>query len=266
MRDLPASRILVPVDLSPVSAHAWRWAEVFAAPGAHMEALYVHEIPPTPVMGLPSPSLSAAMRARILARLKRFRPGAAVRVEQGDPASAVVRRARGFDLIVMGSHGRRGLDRALLGSVCESVVRDAGVPVLAVKAGPRRVTSVLAPVNLMPYSRKGFELAARAAAAFGATLAVLHVSRDAQHDSNPRLLLGGLLARLPEELRKAVRPRLIRRDGDPVREILKESRRHGLVVLTAHRKSLFSDLVLGTIAERVLRHCPRPVLAAPSGR
>ncbi|OGS40577.1 MAG: hypothetical protein A2506_01820 [Elusimicrobia bacterium RIFOXYD12_FULL_66_9] len=266
MTALPARRILVPVDLSPVSLHAWRWARVLAAPGARLEAFYVYETPATPVLGMPGVSLSSAGRARLVARLSKDYPGGTVRVEQGDPAVSIARRARGFDLIVMGSHARRGLDRALLGSVCEAVVRDAPVPVLSVKSGPRKVSSVLAPVNAMPYSRKGLLLAAQAAEAFGAALTVLHVSPDKTRGPNPRFFLNGMLSRLPAGSAKAVLPRLVLRTGAPLVEILKESRRHGLVVLTAHRKSLLRDLVLGTTAERVLRHSKHPVLSAPSGR
>lgn len=266
MSTLPARRILVPVDLSHVSVLAWRWARAFAAHGAHLEALYVHETPATPVLGLPGLSLSAAGRARIMARMRKAYPGGSVRVEQGDPSVVICRHARRFDLVVMGSHARRGIDRALLGSVCETVVRDAPVPVLSVKSGPRKVSSVLAPVNTLPYSRKGLLLAANAAEALGTTLTVLYVAQDKTRGPNPRFFINGMLSRLPEGLVKAVRPKLVLRTGEPLVEILKESRRHGLVVLTAHRKSLLRDLVLGTTAERVLRYAKHPVLSAPSGR
>jgi nucleotide-binding universal stress UspA family protein len=55
-------------------------------------------------------------------------------VVQGEPASAIVEYAelRDADLVVMPTHGRSGLDRYVLGSVTESVVRRADVPVLTV--------------------------------------------------------------------------------------------------------------------------------------
>jgi len=54
---------------------------------------------------------------------------------EGDPATAIVRYARdaAMDLVVMGTHGRTGLDRLLLGSVAEKVLRDAPCSVLVVK-------------------------------------------------------------------------------------------------------------------------------------
>jgi nucleotide-binding universal stress UspA family protein len=57
-------------------------------------------------------------------------------IDQEEPWRAILARAEAgrADLIVMGTHGRRGLPRALLGSVAEKVVRTAGCPVLTVRA------------------------------------------------------------------------------------------------------------------------------------
>jgi len=57
------------------------------------------------------------------------------RLLAGDPADAIIHLAQteDVDLIVMGSHGRRGLTRLLMGSVAEAVVRAAPCPVLTVK-------------------------------------------------------------------------------------------------------------------------------------
>jgi nucleotide-binding universal stress UspA family protein len=58
------------------------------------------------------------------------------RLEEGDPATQILRVAQetGCDLIALGTHGRTGLDRLLMGSVAEQVVRRASCPVLTVKA------------------------------------------------------------------------------------------------------------------------------------
>jgi nucleotide-binding universal stress UspA family protein len=58
----------------------------------------------------------------------------AVRAEQAPPAEAIVRIAKeeGFDLIVMGTHGRTGIEHLLLGSVAERVIRGSEVPVITV--------------------------------------------------------------------------------------------------------------------------------------
>jgi nucleotide-binding universal stress UspA family protein len=56
------------------------------------------------------------------------------RVVQGAPADKILEVAKkeGVDLIIMGTHGRKGLERAIFGSVCDRVVRSAPCPVLTV--------------------------------------------------------------------------------------------------------------------------------------
>ena len=58
-------------------------------------------------------------------------------VRVGRPATVLVEMARdqGYDLLVVGTHGRKGIEHVILGSVAERVVRSATVPVLVVKAG-----------------------------------------------------------------------------------------------------------------------------------
>jgi len=264
MRPFPVKRALVPVDLTRVSADAWTWARLLSMPGGELDALYVRAVPPAPAFGLPVPPLSRAARAACEGRLRRAYPGARASVLEGDPAALIVRASRRADMVVMGTHGRTGLERAVLGSVSEAVARDAEAPTLVVRGAPRRVRSVLAPTNLTDYSRRGLALAAEAAAFLEAELVLLHVAPDARRAANPRFFVEGFVRSLPAQLARAVKPRLIQRAGRPVEEILRESRKHGLVALTAHRKPLLTELVIGTTVERVLRHCSAPVLAAPS--
>lgn len=56
------------------------------------------------------------------------------RVDQGSPADKIIETAKqeGVDLIIMGTHGRKGLERAIFGSVCDKVVRNAPCPVLTI--------------------------------------------------------------------------------------------------------------------------------------
>ncbi len=62
-----------------------------------------------------------------------------IRIVSGRPAEEIVRQARvgGFDLIAMATHGRTGLDRVVMGSVAEEVVRSSPVPTLLCKSGNR---------------------------------------------------------------------------------------------------------------------------------
>ncbi|HVS65236.1 MAG TPA: universal stress protein [Thermoanaerobaculia bacterium] len=86
---------------------------------------------------------------------------------------------QGVDLIVMATHGRRGLRKLALGSVAQEVVRHAGCPVLTVRGsqapqGFDRGT-ILVPVDLSPRSRLAVEQAARFARSTGARVELLHV-------------------------------------------------------------------------------------------
>lgn len=63
-------------------------------------------------------------------------------ITEGSPSAEIVSHARDddCDLIVMGTHGRGGIDRLLLGSVAERVVRTSNVPVLTVRVSEPKVT------------------------------------------------------------------------------------------------------------------------------
>jgi nucleotide-binding universal stress UspA family protein len=85
----------------------------------------------------------AAARSRltvVVAALAATGVTAAAAVVSGLPAPAIVDHARagGFDLLVMGTHGRTGLSHLVVGSVAERVLRSAPCPVLTVKAGEQR--------------------------------------------------------------------------------------------------------------------------------
>lgn len=143
MEMLRLSQILFPTDYSEVSATAGRMAADLAR---HFKARLhvVHVVPPVTDPG-PAESLPSAVAD--------LGPGldAVTSVVHGRPAREIVAYAaqHGIDVIVMGTHGRTGVTRALLGSVAEAVVRRAGCPVLtvpgpigeeAVERKPRAVT------------------------------------------------------------------------------------------------------------------------------
>jgi nucleotide-binding universal stress UspA family protein len=134
--------ILYPTDFSDNSANALEVAGALARDyGARLTVLHVKQPPITPsgVM-TPEPFESPELAAELRKRLDAVRPTTPnVPVEHmmltGDEATEIVRLAteEGFDLIVMGTHGRTGLGRLLMGSVAEQVLRRAPCPVLTVK-------------------------------------------------------------------------------------------------------------------------------------
>ena len=68
--------------------------------------------------------------------IRSFAPECDVRARQGTPWEQIAEEAeKGFDLVVMGTHGRKALPHLLLGSVAEKVVRASSPPVLTVRGG-----------------------------------------------------------------------------------------------------------------------------------
>lgn len=137
-------KILVPVDFSQCSEHALDYAvELADKLGATVHVLSVIGIPSygVPELGV---GITATMMDNLvadnqaaldaLARPRKLDSNNMI-IRAGDARDVILQTAEelGADLIVMGTHGRRGISRALLGSVAEMVVRTAPVPVLTVR-------------------------------------------------------------------------------------------------------------------------------------
>jgi nucleotide-binding universal stress UspA family protein len=138
-------KILVPIDFSEHSEKALNWALSLAAPEA-IPIIIFHVIPQSPTEWLTrvvaeEKRLEAELRADAERRLQEITVGKAVPIETlvvwgGNPWDeiCVLAARQGVDLIVMGTHGRTGLDRMLVGSVAERVICHAPCSVLAVRA------------------------------------------------------------------------------------------------------------------------------------
>ncbi|HVK87600.1 MAG TPA: universal stress protein [Kofleriaceae bacterium] len=138
--------ILVPTDLSEGAETALDYACDLAGPlGARVHLLHVIGIP---VLGVPE--LGVALTSTVIDSLIQDNQAALDKIAEakaatttigqvllktGDARDVINQTAKELqiDLIVMGTHGRRGVSRALLGSVTETVVRSAPCPVLAVR-------------------------------------------------------------------------------------------------------------------------------------
>jgi nucleotide-binding universal stress UspA family protein len=135
--------MLHPTDFSERSRYAFQYACLLARElGARLIVLHVVPPPPVTIQGEMIAFVPPEERdlEGLRERLRRYQPdGAAVPVdhflEEGDPAAVILRVAKTTpcDLIVMGTHGRPGLGRLLMGSVAEEVVRKAPCPVITVK-------------------------------------------------------------------------------------------------------------------------------------
>ncbi|HEV2287848.1 MAG TPA: universal stress protein [Candidatus Acidoferrales bacterium] len=139
------ARILIAVDQSAFAAHAANIGiELAKSLGAELAFIHVVDTAvasAAPDVGLPADKLIAMEKEEAKRLLSAFReragtsPLALEFLEMGKPATKIVDAAKSWpaDLIVIGSHGRGGVERLLLGSVAESVVRHASCPVLVVR-------------------------------------------------------------------------------------------------------------------------------------
>jgi len=140
---LPIRTILHPTDFSEPAQHAFAAACALARDhGARLVVLYVR-VPTVVAYGemgpiVPDPVGTPADVKAALSGLHLPDSDVAVeyRVAEGEPATEIIRLARllGANLIAMGTHGRTGLGRLLMGSVAEAVLRRAPCPVLTLKA------------------------------------------------------------------------------------------------------------------------------------
>ena len=148
MADVVFRRMLVPTDFSPPSERAWDVARRLArAVGAEIVLLHVFVPPPPPYVDAPFPDVHlveiyAQGRAWVEEQLARW---AATASHEGLTVKTLLRdgvahheivaaaRDEGVDLVAIGTHGYSGVERLLLGSVAEKVIRLAPCPVLAVR-------------------------------------------------------------------------------------------------------------------------------------
>jgi nucleotide-binding universal stress UspA family protein len=184
------------------------------------------------------------------------------------------------DLVVVGSQGRRGLPRFVLGSVAERVVRLSTVPVLTVHpsdhvsilaGGMDRFRHILAPTDLSEASQRGVDAAVSLALELEAWLTLVHVyelpsyayfvheDRGSEAEERARRRLDEVLARVRTALPEAEG---VVRKGAPWRGILDvaKERRANLVVLSTHGLRGMQHALIGSVAERIVRLSPVPVI------
>jgi nucleotide-binding universal stress UspA family protein len=143
----PYSKVLCPVDFEPNSADALAHAAALAmSSGGVLYLMHVVQINPLTAQGaaegLAAKDFYEAQVEHARTRLEQYVqsiPAALTRelvVEIGDPGNLIIaaQQRLGVDLVVMGTHGRRGLRHLVLGSIAERVVRESSVPVLTVRA------------------------------------------------------------------------------------------------------------------------------------
>jgi nucleotide-binding universal stress UspA family protein len=193
------------------------------------------------------------------------------------------------DLVVMGTHGRNSVERFLLGSLTERMLRKVPVPILTVShldpakeapaTGPVPLRKILYATDLSDNSEVGLRFSIELARGAGAALTVLHVLKPVdplywgaeggylanELESVRDDTMNRLQRSIPDEWSEGVRVLPLMVEGDPFREILRvtEEEQIDLIVMNLQGKSLIERALLGSTAERVIRSAHVPVLSIP---
>lgn len=267
-------RILVPTDLSDFAAGAIRWAALLQRRlGGRITVLSANQ-PYVPFDIMEGPAAyalqtSVEFRDRLTRDLaewvERYLPegGAAVetRIVDHAPAQAILETADAIDadLIVMGTHGRTGWRRALLGSVAEKVVHHTDRAVLCIPpdATPS-IGKILCPVNFTEVARIALEEACALAATFDAELLLVHVTDpgDAAAD-----IEGEFAAWIDPHVRTRCRYAHVVASGNAAEETIRiaNDAHADLIVLGSQHKRFADASVIGATTERVVRFAKRAV-------
>ena len=271
---LTLRRILFPTDYAPCADRAFAHAAFLAARhGAELHVFHAR-----PVTGTePGPAHAYDVPEEV--------HHVDVTVQALSVPEAIVGHARDADLVVMGTHGRRGVRRLAVGSTTEHVLRHADCPVLAVGAeakrtAPAAVERVLVPVDFSASSGPALAVADALAALYGAHVDALHA---AYVPTLPDVYEIGLhvetvypdIISRSEDALDALARRFVAADrlgevavriGPPGATILAEADRleAGLLVMPTHGRTGLDRLAFGSVAEQVLRRAPCPVFAIPS--
>jgi nucleotide-binding universal stress UspA family protein len=292
MQPFTLRNILVATDFSDLSllalSHAVLWSQRF---GAHLLVLHADEVLPVFDCGYFStynPEVVQALADAAAEQLKKcvqecVPPSVPVTSElmTGPPADVIEARVaqKGIELVVLGTHGRGGFSRLLLGSVAERVLRMARHPTLVVRqllAGREpplaslrscpHVSHVLCPVNYTEVARVAFDHAAGVARAFGAPMtAVSIVEPDGGKPPDLQAEEKRLHAWLEPDDSLPCEVRTVVGHGDPAEQVvsLAQETQADLVVIGAQHRRFVDATVLGVTTVRVTRHAPCPVLVVP---
>lgn len=293
------SSILVPLDGSAFSAKALPVAAAIAKrTGARLHVVtvldpsaYVPFVPGEVLVPVMDTDALAARRAADeaairdeAARLVADGVQAEGRVLEGTVVEALAEFAVGVhaDLVVMTTHGRSGLERLWLGSVATSFLQRAPCPVYLVRpegeaTAPLPTGAMLVPLDGSPFADSILPRAADFAGSLGLSMRLFTVAipnaipmapfgtealladesdlTRQEHDAQERL--EALARKLPVPCTTAVAT-----DMTATRAILEEAARPeiGLVAMATHGRTGIARLVLGNVADSVLRGAPKPML------
>jgi nucleotide-binding universal stress UspA family protein len=293
------NRILCPVDFSESStralAHAaalTRWYE------AHLTVLHVAPtFDPVQIrgdLGVPVEFVTPVTREEVLSELSRIleragvSPDAHLIAQAGDASTTIVREAltTRADLIVIGTHGRRGFKRLLLGSVAETVLHEAPCPVLTVSPHTEAASAdvvtfkrILCPIDFSPSALQALGFALDLARQAGGRVTLLHVvewlAEDEPTHFNVPEFRGHMVNDAKQRLRSLVAEESrawceiddVIVSGRAHRGILQEAaaRSADLIVMGAQGRGSVGLALFGSTTQQVVRGAACPVLTVRGG-
>ncbi len=194
-----------------------------------------------------------------------------------------------IDLVVLGTHGRKGLRRKIMGSVAEAVVRRAPCTVFTVREElpfrplVSRLRAIAVPFDFSDHALKALLFAKEMAATFGATLDIIHVIEKHLH---PSFYQSGIASvykegtQLENKVLKALRQIVAELPGEPVpvaftvlgghpvKQTIEwiEKQTHNLIVVSTHGHTGIDRALVGSVAERIVRLAPCPVFTVKPPR
>jgi nucleotide-binding universal stress UspA family protein len=284
------NKILCPVDFFPASEQAVAYATAMAQ-NYEAELLLFHAVVPVLHAAYELPlntdkivkamSEESTRRLEDLARPAR-KGGVEVRtiVRTGDIDDEIKRivNKEKADFIVMGTHGRRGVEAWFMGSVTQRLLRHVPVPLLTMGASkrgdvtPPAIRRILVTTDFSDGTADAMAYAFSIAQECQARVTVMHVINDVAIDLSGKYrdpLVRGIeeeLGRLiPEEAKPWCDIRTRVEIGLPYRAILKtlEREKIDLLVMNIHGKGMLDRALLGSTAERVVRGAGCPALLIP---
>ena len=287
-------RILCPVDFSEFSVRAYRYSLSLAR---HYRAtLYVQHVAEfweDPSVGFaasggPAEEFVRAFRRNAEEQLQEF-VKAETRgeiqpiplVEVGIPPDCILAfaQAQQISLIVMGTHGRRGFDRLMLGSVTERVMRKAPCAVLVVRTpsqafispsggrDPVHLSRILFCTDFSENSQRALDHAVSLATEYGAELTLVHVLEYTSFlpdiEEAEAIAIRQLDEMISTNEREAGKIKPIVRKGTAYEQIihLASEMRADVVVMAVRGRGALDLAVFGSTSYRVMQLGPSPVLA-----
>ena len=293
---LEVKRILCPVDFSEFSVRAYCHALSLAEHyGSKLVARHIVELWRHPAAGFAASAAlydeyCESLRTNGMEQLQEFVKNHTrnevqpeLVVDEGIAPDSILSFAQEqkSDLIVMGTHGLRGFDRLMLGSVTERVMRRAICPVLVVREPPRdlaaagqeqhythRLNRILACTDFSEDSERALDYAISAAAEYDAELTLLHVLEKVPSPAKTERAIAEATEQLdkliPPEKRKPLKVKTVVRIGKPYQQIIQFAgeAQTDLMTMGVRGRGALDIAVFGSTTYRAMQLGPCPVLTA----